>query len=375
NIKYADYVAINTDLQALQLSRARHKIQIGTKVTKGQGAGSDPDKGRLAAEESKDAIEEAIRDTDLLFITAGMGGGTGTGAAPIVAQIAKEKGILTVGVVTTPFAFEAGQRTEKARTGLYNLSKVVDSLIVIPNERLLRVLPPQVTFLDALKYADDILRQGIMGIADLVACPGIINLDFADINKVLRDSGLAHIGIGEAKGENRHVEAVKKAVYSPLLDTTIDNASELVLNIKGGTDLGLVEANEIASLIKRVIAPGADVKFGTSLDEGERETISVYVIATGFDGVKKNRQLQAQAAQGAAAGQAQQQFQPLPQPRTFGAEERKPAAGFVPTFRNVDARPPAFAQPPAGGPLNATNMDDDDDSGVPKALRRIKGDE
>lgn len=361
NIRYADYIAINTDMQALQLSRARHKIQIGAKLTKGKGAGSDPNIGRQAAEESKDAIEEAIRDADLVFVTAGMGGGTGTGAAPIVAQIAKEKGILTVGVVTTPFSFEAGQRTEKARSGLIALAKCVDSLMVIPNERLLRVLPPQVTFIDALKYADDVLRQGIMGIADLIASPGIINLDFADISTVLRNSGLAHIGIGDAKGENRHVEAVKKAVYSPLLDTTIDNATELILNIKGGTDLGLHEANEIASLIKSVISPSANVIFGTSLDEGESDKVSVYVIATGFDGSKRQTQ------------PAQQQYVPPMTSARYVPQQQVPNQN--PQFRNVEYNNQFRTQAP--GPvlqgLKQTNLDDDDDtSGVPKALRRIR---
>ncbi len=282
NIKSADFIAINTDLQALKLSKAQYRIQIGDKLTHGQGAGADPEKGQRAAEESKLAITEAIKDADLVFITAGMGGGTGTGAAPIVASIAKELGKLTVAVVTKPFAFEGRVRMEHAEIGIANLRKVVDTLVVIPNEKLMRVAS-NLAMGDAFKYADDVLRQGIQGISDLIVAPALINLDFADICTVMRDKGIAHMGIGRGKGEGRTTEAVKQAVFSPLLETTIEGATSVILNITGSLDMTLSEVSEAAELVRQVVHKNANIIFGADIRENLEDEILVTIIATGFD--------------------------------------------------------------------------------------------
>ena len=237
NVKSAEFIAVNTDNQALLLSRADKCIQIGEKLTKGLGAGSDPNVGEAAAEESKDAIATVLEGTDLLFIASGMGGGTGTGAASVIARIARETGILTIAVVTKPFSFEGKVRNENANKGITNLKKYVDTLVIIPNDKLLQFLPPQTGVLDAFKVADDMLKQGIVGIVDLITTPSLINLDFADVNTVMRNQGLAHMGIGRAKGENRVIEAVRQAVSSPLLETTIEGAKSVILNVTGGEDL------------------------------------------------------------------------------------------------------------------------------------------
>ncbi len=281
-IKSAEFIAINTDLQALQLSKAKVRIQIGHKLTHGQGAGADPEKGQRAAEESKLAITEAIKDADLVFITAGMGGGTGTGAAPIVASIAKELGKLTVAVVTKPFRFEGRVRMEHAEVGIANLRKVVDTLVVIPNEKLMQVaanLPME----DAFKIADDVLRQGIQGISDLIVSPALINLDFADVCTVMRDKGIAHMGIGHGKGEGRTTEAVKQAVFSPLLETSIEGATSVILNIMGSRDMTLSEANSAAELVRQVVSENANIIFGADVRSDLEDEVCVTIIATGFN--------------------------------------------------------------------------------------------
>lgn len=278
----AEFIAVNTDNQALLLSKAERTLQIGAKLTKGLGAGSNPDVGEAAAEESKDEIAQILSGTDLLFIAAGMGGGTGTGAASVVARIAKELGILTVAVVTKPFSFEGRVRNENASKGISNLRKYVDTLIIIPNDKLLEFLPNQIGMLDAFKVADDMLKQGIIGIVDLIATPSLINLDFADVDTVMRNQGLAHMGLGRAKGENRVIEAVRQAVSSPLLETTIEGAKSVILNVTGGKDLMLGEVSEAANLIQGIIDESANIIFGATIDENMSEEIKITVIATGF---------------------------------------------------------------------------------------------
>ncbi|MBQ7466504.1 MAG: cell division protein FtsZ [Clostridia bacterium] len=282
NIKSAKFVAVNTDKQALMMSNATTQIQIGEKLTRGLGAGADPEMGRKAAEESRAEIAEKLKGSDLVFITAGMGGGTGTGAAPVIASIAKEMGILTIAVVTKPFGFEGKTRAQNAELGIKNLSKCVDTLVVIPNDRLWQVVPKGTPIVDAFKYADDVLRQGIQGISDLIATPSLINLDFADVRTVMKNRGLAHMGIGEGKGDKRHIEAVKQAVASPLLETTIEGATAVIINVTGGFDLTLDEINEAVLLVKEVVDPSANIIFGATIDENYNERIMITVIATGF---------------------------------------------------------------------------------------------
>lgn len=281
-VNSAEFISVNTDSQALLLSKADKHIQIGEELTKGLGAGSDPNIGEAAAEESKDAIAQELQGTDLLFIAAGMGGGTGTGAASVIARIAREMGILTVAVVTKPFSFEGRVRNENANKGVANLKKYVDTLVIIPNDKLLQFLPPNTCMLDAFKVADDMLKQGIVGIVDLIATPSLINLDFADVNTVMRNQGLAHMGIGRAKGENRVIESVRQAVSSPLLETTIEGAKSVILNVTGGKDLMLSEVNEAAVLVQGIIDSSANIIFGATIDESISDEVKITVIATGF---------------------------------------------------------------------------------------------
>ena len=287
NISSAEFIAVNTDYQALLLSKAERTIQIGQKLTKGLGAGSDPSVGEAAAEESKEEIIAMLEGTDLLFIASGMGGGTGTGAASVVARLARELGILTVAVVTKPFSFEGRVRNENANKGISNLKKYVDTLVVIPNDKLLQFLPPQTGMLDAFKVADDMLKQGIVGIVELIATPSLINLDFADVNTVMRNQGLAHMGIGRAKGENRIIEAVRQAVSSPLLETTIEGAKSVILNVTGGKDLMLNEISEAAVLVQGIIDESANIIFGATIDESMVDEVKITVIATGFSAEKE----------------------------------------------------------------------------------------
>lgn len=281
-ITSAQFIAVNTDLQDLGMSKAETRIQIGDKYTKGQGAGADPEKGQKSAEESKHAISDAIKDADLVFITAGMGGGTGTGASPVIASIAKEMGKLTVAVVTKPFAFEGKPRMANANIGIENLKKVVDTIVIIPNEKLMQFVP-NLPIQDAFRHADDVLRQGIQGISDLVVTPAMINLDFADVCTVMRNSGMAHMGIGRGKGEKRVTEAVKRAIFSPLLETSIEGASKIILNIMGSRDMTLNEINEATNLVREVVQPNANIIFGADIRESMKEEIMVTMIATGFD--------------------------------------------------------------------------------------------
>ena len=282
-LKGVEFLAVNTDKQALFLSKANMKIQIGDKLTKGLGAGSDPDIGQKAAEENRDETAEALKGSDMVFVTAGMGGGTGTGAAPVVAAVAKELGILTVGVVTKPFTFEGRKRMVQAEKGIAQLKENVDTLIIIPNDRLLQVIQKNTSMVEAFKMADDILRQGVQGISDLIAVPGLVNLDFADVKTIMLNTGIAHMGTGRATGENRAEEAAKQAVHSPLLETSIEGARGVLLNITGGSDLGLLEVNAAAELVQKSADPEANIIFGAVIDESLNDELLITVIATGFD--------------------------------------------------------------------------------------------
>ena len=282
-IKGVEFIAVNTDRQALVTSKAASKIQIGEKITRGLGAGANPDIGAQAAEESKAEITDALRGADMVFVTAGMGGGTGTGAAPIVAQCAKEMGILTIGVVTKPFTFEGKKRLSQAERGIESLKGNVDTLVVIPNDKLLQVIDRKTSIVEAFKMADDVLRQGVQGISDLIAIPGLVNLDFADVKTIMLNTGMAHMGIGRASGENRAEDAAKQAVQSPMLETSIEGARGVIINITGGNNLGLHEVNTAAELIQRSVDPEANIIFGAVIDESLEEDIVITVIATGFE--------------------------------------------------------------------------------------------
>ncbi|MGL6105818.1 cell division protein FtsZ [Romboutsia sp.] len=282
-LKGVEFIAVNTDKQALHTSKAEYKIQIGEKLTRGLGAGANPEVGKRAAEESKDEIVKVLQGSDMVFVTAGMGGGTGTGAAPVIAQLAKEMGILTVGVVTKPFVFEGKVRMKNAENGIAELKSKVDTLITIPNDRLLQIVQKNTSMLDAFSIADDVLKQGIQSISDLIAVPGLINLDFADVTSVMKEQGLAHMGLGNATGENRAVEAARQAIQSPLLETSIRGARGVLLNITGGANLGLLEINEASTLVQESCDPEANIIFGASIREDLGEEITITVIATGFD--------------------------------------------------------------------------------------------
>jgi cell division protein FtsZ len=278
-----EFIAVNTDAQSLQMTDADMKIHIGEKLTRGLGAGADPKLGMEAAEESKAEIEEALKGADMVFVTAGKGGGTGTGAAPVVAKLAREAGALTVGVVTRPFAFEGRRRSTYAEEGIKRLKENVDSLIIIPNDRLLQVADKRTSMMEAFKMADDVLRKGVQGITDLITVPGLINLDFADVRTIMQNSGSALMGIGESSSENRGAEAAKTAISSPLLEASIEGATGIILNITGGTDLGLFEVNEAAEIVHNAAHQDANLIFGAVVDETYGERVSVTVIATGFD--------------------------------------------------------------------------------------------
>ncbi len=288
-LRGVEFIAINTDVQALALSQAERKIHIGAKLTRGLGAGGNPEVGRQAAEETKDELYDALEGADMVFVTAGMGGGTGTGGAPVVARIAREQGALTIGVVTKPFSFEGRRRAAAAEEGIRNLKEQVNTLITIPNDRLLQLVDRTVSMIEAFRVADDVLRQGVQGIADLITVPGLINLDFADVRTVMAEAGSALIGIGVASGEDRAVRAARTAISSPLLETSMDGARGVLLNVTGGLDLGLVEVNEAAQIIAEAADPDANIIFGAVIDEGLRDEVRITVIATGFDAARPKR--------------------------------------------------------------------------------------
>ena len=282
-LKGVEFIAINTDRQALTTSKADVTLQIGEKLTKGLGAGAVPDIGKRAAEESREEIAQLLKGSDLVFVTAGMGGGTGTGAAPVVADIARELNCLTIAVVTKPFQFEGKQRMRNAETGIGELKQYVDTLVVIPNDRLLQVVSKGTSMLEAFRVADDVLRQGIQGISDLIALPATINLDFADVKTVMESGGMAHIGIGTGKGENRMVQAAKNAIASPLLETKIDGARAVLINVTGGEDMPILDINEAARLVQEAADSEANIIFGAGIDNSLKDEVRITVIATGFE--------------------------------------------------------------------------------------------
>ena len=294
-LKGVEFISVNTDNQALYLAQANQKIQIGVKLTKGLGSGGNPEMGQKAAEESRDEIMQALKGSDMVFVTAGMGGGTGTGAAPVVAEVAKELGALTVGVVTRPFTFEGRKRASQAEKGIENLKARVDTLITIPNDRLLQVIEKHTSIVEAFRIADDVLRQGVQGISDLIAVPGLINLDFADVKTIMKDTGSALMGIGAATGDSRASEAARMAISSPLLETSIEGARGVLLNITGGSSLTLFEVNESAGIIADAADPEADIIFGAVIDDAMEDNVRVTVIATGFDARSPKREARPKA--------------------------------------------------------------------------------
>ena len=284
-----EFIAVNTDAQALHHSRADKKVQIGKQTTRGLGAGMNPEMGRAAAEENKEEIAEALRGADMAFVTCGLGGGTGSGASPVVAEMAKDAGILTVGVVTKPFAFEGAKRREIAEKALEELKENVDTIIIIPNDRILQIIDKKTSLLDAFRTVDDVLRQGVQGIAELVTTPGLINVDFADVKSVMADAGSALMGIGKGSGENRAIDAAKAAIDSPLLEVSIDGAKGVLFNISGGKDLAMYEVDEAAKIITRSVDSDAKIIFGAVINETMNDEVRITVIATGFDEVARKK--------------------------------------------------------------------------------------
>jgi cell division protein FtsZ len=297
-----EFIAVNTDAQALLMADADVKIHIGSHATRGLGAGADPAVGQAAAQESRDELKEALKGADMIFVTAGEGGGTGTGAAPIVAELGRELEALTVGVVTKPFAFEGRRRADQAEVGIQNLRDRVDTLIVIENDRLLQVVEKKTPVTEAFRIADDILRQGVQGITDLITVPGIVNLDFADVRTIMRDAGSALMGIGVASGENRAAEAARTAVSSPLLEQSVDGATGILLNVTGGAELGLLEVNEAAEVVTGAADQNANVIFGAVIDDSLGDEVRVTVIATGFGAQRRRRRIEATQPAGAMSG-------------------------------------------------------------------------
>ena len=333
--KGVEFIAVNTDKQALSISAATQKIQIGEKLTNGQGAGSDPEVGRKSAEENRTQISKALEEADMVFITAGMGGGTGTGAAPIVADIAKELGVLTVGVVTKPFRFEGMRRMKQAEGGIAELRNKVDSLVIIPNERLKLATDQKITMVNAFEIADDVLQQAVQSISDLIKNTGFINLDFADVSAVMKDAGRAHMGVGRAAGKNKAEEAARMAISSPLLETSINGARGVLINVTGSMDIGLEEVETAANLVQEAAHPDCNIIFGAAFDETLEDEIRVTVIATGFD--------EKPAAPAAAPAAPAPQAAPAPAP-SAAADNFFSAAAAAPVQQPAAAVPPA---PPA----------------------------
>ena len=340
-LRGVEFISVNTDRQALNLSNAQVKIQIGEKLTKGLGAGAVPEVGRRAAEESREEIAQSLKGADLVFITAGMGGGTGTGAAPIIAEIARDMGCLTIAVVTKPFNFEGKQRMKNAESGISELKQHVDTLVVIPNDRLLQVVNKGTTMLEAFRIADDVLRQGIQGISDLIAVPAMINLDFADVKTVMESGGMAHMGIGTGSGENKLVEAAKNAIASPLLETNIDGARAVLINITGGEDISIVDINEAANLVMEAADPDANIIFGAGIDESMGDEVRITVIATGFEKTpfparepaKKPREIEHDRLFGSFGSSAFTRKEPESAPASaFSGGSSFSATGETPTF-------------------------------------------
>lgn len=363
-----EFIAINTDKQALNRSEASVKIQVGTKLTKGQGAGSRPEIGRKAAEESREDINKALEGADMVFITAGMGGGTGTGGAPVVAQIAREMGILTVGVVTRPFGFEGKKRMEQANAGIDQLKENVDSLIVIPNERLKYVSDQKISFKNAFEIADNVLHQAVASISELITVPGLINLDFADVTSIMKGAGFAHMGVGSAAGKDKAEEAAKMAIQSPLLESSINGAHGVILSVIGSEDIELDEIEQAASMIQAAAHPDAHIIFGASISEDADDEIRVVVIATGFDNPPATKQQQDRSAMFSNAKRTAQTFAAPAQQFSAPAQQfSAPAQQFAAPAQSFSASPVASMQPQQAQPSQAQasvadgqSLDEDD---------------
>ena len=348
-IKGVEFVCINTDKQILQRCKAPVCIQIGEKLTKGLGAGAKPEIGEKAAEESQEELAEIVKDADMVFVTCGMGGGTGTGAAPVVARIAKEMGKLTVGIVTKPFSFEGKSRMNNATGGIEKLKECVDTLIVIPNDKLLAICDRRTTMPEALKKADEVLQQGVQGITDLINTPALINLDFADVTTVMKDTGIAHIGIGSGQGDDKCVEAVKQAITSPLLETTIDGATHVIINISG--EVSLIEANEAASYVQELAGEEATIIFGSMSDESRADSVTITIIATGLDS-------NTQAADPLSSFNAKYGA-PSFLNKSGGTAQRSSGLSFLDNFQGnkQTARTPVSGMQPAGQPTRSLEDD------------------
>lgn len=362
-----EFIAINTDKQALNRSEASVKIQVGTKLTKGQGAGSRPEIGRKAAEESREDINKALEGADMVFITAGMGGGTGTGGAPVVAQIAREMGILTVGVVTRPFGFEGKKRMEQANAGIDQLKENVDSLIVIPNERLKYVSDQKISFKNAFEIADNVLHQAVASISELITVPGLINLDFADVTSIMKGAGFAHMGVGSAAGKDKAEEAAKMAIQSPLLESSINGAHGVILSVIGSEDIELDEIEQAASMIQAAAHPDAHIIFGASISEDADDEIRVVVIATGFDNPPATKQQDRSAMFSNAKRTAQTFAAPAQQFSAPAQQFSAPAQQFAAPAQSFSASPVAPMQPQQAQPSQAQasvadgqSLDEDD---------------
>lgn len=348
-VQGVEFIAVNTDAQALNLSKAEIRLQIGAKLTRGLGAGANPEVGKKAAEESREQIEEALRGADMVFVTAGMGGGTGTGAAPVIAQIAREIGALTVGVVTRPFTFEGRKRSTQAIGGIGQMKEAVDTLIVIPNDRLLEIVDKNTPMLEAFREADNVLRQGVQGISDLIAVPGLINLDFADVKTIMSNKGSALMGIGISSGENRAAEAAKKAISSPLLETSIDGAKGVLMNITGGSNLSLFEVQEAADIVASASDEDVNMIFGSVINDNLKDEIIVTVIATGFN----EEPLSTRTTRSGGFGAGRQQQQPT-QPQASVRETRREEA-------------PSYQQEPVRSQQHSNQQEDTLD--IPTFLR------
>ena len=386
-LKGVEFIAINTDAQALLMSDADVKLDVGRELTRGLGAGADPEVGRQAAEDHAEEIEEVLKGADMVFVTAGEGGGTGTGGAPVVARIARTLGALTIGVVTRPFGFEGRRRADQAENGIAGLREEVDTLIVIPNDRLLSISDRKISVLDAFKSADQVLLQGVSGITDLITTPGLINLDFADVKSVMSGAGSALMGIGSARGEDRSVAAAEMAISSPLLEASIDGAHGVLLSVAGGSDLGLFEINEAAQLVAEAAHPEANIIFGAVIDDALGDEVRVTVIAAGFDGgaPRPARQPRRQAAESESVpGTPAPVADPINISSAASAGQRtepaaRPAAGRAPGERGVDPVVPAHREPgpaspaaPSAPPVPRRTIvfdDDVDDLDVPDFLK------
>jgi cell division protein FtsZ len=351
-----EFIAVNTDAQALLMSDAPHKIRIGDKITKGLGAGADPTVGRKAAEDDSEKLYEALKEADMVFVTAGMGGGTGTGAAPIIAEIAKDIGALTVAVVTKPFSFEGSKRKLLAEQGINDLVDKVDTLITIPNDRLLQVVEKRTTMTDSFRIVDDVLRQGVQGISDLITVPGLINLDFADVKTIMTNAGSALMGIGHGTGEARAADAARQAIQSPLLEQSIDGARGVLFTITGGPDLTLFEVNEAAEIIHAAADPEANIIFGAVIDERMQNDVKISVMATGFDQNRPLRRIEQPLYR--------RQVESRPAERVERSDRPQPQA------QQQSAAPVAVAAAPAKAPAHEEKKFDPDDLEVPSFLRR-----